>query len=126
MTSYGSISWDEALIGLRSILPGIDKETFSLDVISEVAQKSDINVSWQPVANWEELNDAAIFRHVVSADVLKGTHNGILLPAMCFYGYHLPFVVRHDDIVDFVGCFALNSAKRFSMVIHSYFYRFGG
>lgn len=103
MNPDSTISWDESLIALNSILPGT--KTFALNQICDIAQQKGLGIQWSPIPDWENLDDTKTLDVILGSDSVRGADNAIMLPAICFYGDCLPFRISHDGLKNFVGGF---------------------
>jgi hypothetical protein len=84
-----------------------------MDEIHKAAERSGRPIKWTQASGWELLPDAEILRLVRGSDIIGGLGDAILLPALCFYGRHLPFEVPCRDLEDFVKGFEENYGEAF-------------
>jgi hypothetical protein len=96
---------------LRAILPSADG--LGMDQIDSAAARAGCKLEWTRLPRWEDLGDSQILRTVFGSDVIRGRDGGILIPALCFWGKHLPFVVRQDCIIPFVEQFLVQHHEAF-------------
>src|SRR5262245_20159848 len=108
---HQSISWDDSLKRLQEVLPGAT--SLSQYEIARAAREIGRDIPLTPIPDWEELEDLEIFRLLMGSEMIQGGRRGILVPDMCSWGKHLPFLVRPDRIKAFVSDFIGNYGEAF-------------
>jgi hypothetical protein len=99
-----TISWDECLRSLQTILPEV--RSLGLDEINRAMEQQGYKFQWNKLADWEHLDDIAIFQKSFGQNVIQGSAEGILIPWLCFWGKHLPFFVDGNRLEEFVKSFS--------------------
>jgi len=96
-------SWDDCLAALKAVLPGAG--SLGIDEIYRAARAQGRSIELHSLPHWESLDDGQILAKVLEAAIIRGNDRAILLPAICFYGLHLPFCVSFQDLTEFVAGF---------------------
>ena len=111
MTKFAAASWEECLHALQLIIPSA--RSLGLDDIDRMAQMNGEEMRWVSLPNWEDLEDPEILGAMLGSEVIRGSDCGILVPAMCYYGLHSPFLVPYDHIKGFVAQFFVQHGESF-------------
>jgi hypothetical protein len=105
------MSWEEALRSLQNFLPGV--KSLGLDEISRAMEQQNCRPQWNSLADWAELDDAALFRKAFGQNLIRESDGGILIPDLCFWDKHLPFLVKGDFLEKFVETFLVQFGEAF-------------
>jgi hypothetical protein len=98
-----TISWDECLRSIQIIIP--NARSLDLNEISRAMEWQGYKFHRNRLADWEELDDMVIFQKSFGQDIIRGSTEIILIPWLCFWGKHLPFLVNGDSLEEFVKGF---------------------
>ena len=105
-----TISWEECLHSLKALVPA----AVSLDLYAiDQAMRECCKFQWKSLGDWEELNDIEIFREAFGRDITGTSERGILIPDLCFWKKHLPFLVNGDFLEEFIRAFSVQYGEAF-------------
>lgn len=104
-------TWDECTQSLRGIIPSA--KCLGVDEIDDAAQREGLDIKSRPLPNWADMGDKEILHALMGNGDGELLGHGILLPAICFYGKEMPFLVDQGKIHDFVAGFLRQFGEAF-------------
>lgn len=107
--NFTSISWEDSLRSLQELLP--TARSLSLEEIHLGAERAGLSPRWRKIGDWESLEDVEILELMGGTESTKGF--GILLPPLCFYRRHMPFLVPVQQTLAFVRGFFTETGEAF-------------
>jgi hypothetical protein len=106
-----TVPWEECLCSLRTLFP--TAQSIDLNAIHMAMETEGHKPKWRKMSCWEDLNDMEIFHGAFGRGIINGRDNGILIPNLCFWKEHLPFLVNGDLLEQFIGAFLIQYQEAF-------------
>src|SRR5580698_633828 len=109
--SVSAVSWEECVRSLRTLFP--TAESLDLNAIHTAMEMEGCKPQWKGIADWHDRDDLEIFHETFGRNIIDRRDSGILIPNLCFWKKHLPFLVNGDLLEQFVGAFLVQYREAF-------------